>query len=166
MPPPPAHRSSTACSPTIGATRWPTTTCPRSWAPRALAGVEAGFPLLDDRIVDFSLRLPPSLKVRGLTLRWFFKDALRGFLPDAIITKTKHGFGLPFGVWLTRNERLMALALDSLALLRDRGVVRTAFLDRLAKEYLPQHPGYYGEMIWILMMLGQWEAAAAGRTRR
>lgn len=139
---------------------------PKVMGATALAGVEAGFPLLDDRIVDFSLRLPPSLKVRGLTLRWFFKDALRGFLPDAIITKTKHGFGLPFGVWLTRNDRLMTLALDSLALLRDRGIVRTTFLDRLAKEYLPQFPGYYGEMIWILMMLGQWEAAAAGRNRR
>jgi asparagine synthase (glutamine-hydrolysing) len=139
---------------------------PKVTGATALAGVEVGFPLLDDRIVDFSLRLPPSLKVRGLTLRWFFKDALRGFLPDAIITKSKHGFGLPFGVWLTRNERLMALALESLALLRDRGVVRPEFLDRLATEYLPRAPGYYGEMIWILMMLGQWEAAAAGRLRR
>lgn len=128
------------------------------WA-TSLAGVDAAFPLLDDRLVDFSLRLRPSLKVKGLTLRWFFKEALRGFLPDAIIAKSKHGFGLPFGVWLLRDEPLMALARDSLALLRDAGVVRPAFLDRLAGEYLPRHPGYYGEMIWILMMLAQWRAA-------
>jgi asparagine synthase (glutamine-hydrolysing) len=23
-------------------------------------------------------------------------------------------------------------------------------------RYLPEHPGYYGEMVWILMMLEQW----------
>jgi asparagine synthase (glutamine-hydrolysing) len=125
----------------------------------SLAGVTAAFPFLDDRVVDFSLRLTPSLKVRGLTLRWFFKKALRGFLPDAIIAKRKHGFGLPFGVWMTRDARLRTMALGSLELLRDGGIVRRDFLDRLAKELLPQAPGYYGEMVWILMMLGQWQVA-------
>jgi len=44
-------------------------------------------------------------------------------------------------------------------LLRDGGIVRRDFLDRLAKDLLPQAPSYYGEMVWILMMLGQWQAA-------
>jgi asparagine synthase (glutamine-hydrolysing) len=125
----------------------------------SLAGVTAVFPFLDDRLVDFSLRLAPSLKVRGLTLRWFFKKALRGFLPDEIITKRKHGFGLPFGTWMTRDADLRTMALGSLELLRDGGIVRRDFLDRLTRDLLPQAPGYYGEMVWILMMLGQWQAA-------
>jgi asparagine synthase (glutamine-hydrolysing) len=128
----------------------------------SVAGVTAAFPFLDDRIVDFSLRLVPSLKVRGLTLRWFFKKALRGFLPDATIAKQKHGFGLPFGIWMMRNEGLRTMALDSLESLRDGGIVRPRFLDRLTRELLPQAPGYYGEMVWILMMLGQWQAAQRG----
>lgn len=132
----------------------------------SLAGVAAGFPLLDDRLVDFSLRLESSLKLKGLALRWFFKKALRGFLPDPIIAKRKHGFGLPFGVWMTRDAKLQALALESLELLRDRGVVRPDFLDRLAKEFMPQYPGYYGEMVWILMMLGQWGATMPRRSLR
>ena len=53
---------------------------------------------LDDALLEFSCRLPVEYKLRGLKLRWFFKEALRGFLPDEIITKKKHGFGLPFGV--------------------------------------------------------------------
>ena len=40
----------------------------------------------------FSLTLPSSDKLRGQQLRWFFKEALRGFLPDEIIMKKKHGF--------------------------------------------------------------------------
>lgn len=123
-----------------------------------LANVQVGFPLLDDRLVDFSLRLDPELKLKGLTLRWFFKEALKDFLPAEIITKKKHGFGLPFGVWAVENPALRSLALESIDSLRSRRIVRADFLDRLIKEYLPQHPGYYGELVWILMMLAQWLA--------
>jgi asparagine synthase (glutamine-hydrolysing) len=120
------------------------------------AGVAARFPLLDDALVDFSLRLDPAWKLKGLRLRWFFKEALRGFLPDQILAKKKHGFGLPFGVWLASTPRLREFAESSLATLRGRGIVRDAFLDRLIGEVLGRHPAYYGEMVWVLMMLEQW----------
>lgn len=129
---------------------------PKVLGASSLAGLEVGFPLLDDRLVDFSLRLDPELKLKGLTLRWFFKEALKDFLPPEIITKKKHGFGLPFGVWAVEHPALRAMAMDSLESLRSGGIVRAEFLDRLIKEYLPQHPGYYGELVWILMMMAQW----------
>ena len=119
------------------------------------------FPLLDRRLLDFSLRLPVSYKLKGLKLRWFFKEALRGFLPDAILTKKKQGFGLPFGVWMTRHAGLHRLAADSLASLSTRGIVQPGFVHELINERLAEHPGYYGEMIWILMMLEQWLQAHA-----
>ncbi len=121
-----------------------------------LAGVSVGFPFLDQALVDFSTRLPTDFKLRRLKLRWFFKEALRGFLPDEILTKKKHGFGLPFGVWATRHDGLKALALDSVRGLGERGIVKREFTHELMNRYLPEHPGYYGEMVWILMMLEQW----------
>ena len=121
-----------------------------------LAGVSVGFPFLDQALVDFSTRLPTDFKLRHLKLRWFFKEALRGFLPDKILTKKKHGFGLPFGVWATRHDGLKALARDSITNLGERGIVRREFTHELMNRYLPEHPGYYGEMVWVLMMLEQW----------
>lgn len=122
----------------------------------AMAGVSVGYPLLDTALVDFSARLPDNYKLRGLKLRWFFKEALRGFLPDAILTKKKHGFGLPFGVWATQHAGLRELARDSVRGVAARGLVRAEFADELMDRFLPEHPGYYGEMVWILMMLEQW----------
>ncbi len=136
---------------------------PKVLGATSLAGLEVGFPLLDDRLVDFSLRLDPELKLKGLTLRWFFKEALKDFLPPEIITKKKHGFGLPFGVWAVEHAGLRKLAVDSLDYLRESRIVRADFLDKLLKEYLPQHPGYYGELVWILMMLSQWLLASKRR---
>ena len=126
-----------------------------------LAGMQVGFPLLDERLVDFSMRLPAAYKVRGLKLRWFFKEALRDFLPAQIITKKKQGFGLPFGVWATRDAALMRLAADSLRSLGTRGIVRPQFIDAVLKQHLPAHPGYFGELVWIMMMLEQWLLAHA-----
>ena len=121
-----------------------------------LAGIDVGYPLLNDALVDFSMRLPTHYKLRGFKLRWFFKEALRDFLPAAIITKQKKGFGLPFGVWATRHPALKVLASDSVRGFATRGVVRPEFVKQLLDELLPAHPGYYGEMVWILMMLEQW----------
>ena len=121
-----------------------------------LADLEVGFPILDDDLLAFSLRLPVSYKLKGLKLRWFFKEALRGFLPDEILTKKKQGFGLPFGVWLTRHEPLKKLASESVRGLVDRGVLRSEFVEELLTRRLYEHPGYFGEMVWISMMLEQW----------
>lgn len=121
-----------------------------------LAGVDVTFPLLDDRIIDFSQRLASDMKLRGTKLRWFFKQALLDFLPPEIITKKKHGFGLPVGPWLLEHKPLMELAVDSIALLRPRGIIRPQFIDELIGSKLREQPAYYGTMVWLLMMLGLW----------
>jgi asparagine synthase (glutamine-hydrolysing) len=121
-----------------------------------LAELEVGFPMLDDDLLAFSMRLPVDYKLKGLKLRWFFKEALRGFLPDEILVKKKQGFGLPFGVWVTRDEALRKMASESVRGLVDRGILRPEFVDSLLNKHLFEHPGYFGEMIWISMMLEQW----------
>lgn len=129
---------------------------PKVCGSTALAGVSVGFPMLDTRLLDFSMQLPVHFKLKGLKLRWFFKEALRGFLPDEILTKKKQGFGLPFGVWAMRHDGLRALARDSLNSLAGRGILRPDYVQQLITQRLPEHPGYFGEMVWILMMLEQW----------
>ncbi|WP_200380367.1 asparagine synthetase B family protein, partial [Rubrivivax gelatinosus] len=129
---------------------------PKVCGSTSLAGVAVAFPFLDRGVVDFSLGLPTDYKLKGLKLRWFFKEALRGFLPDEILAKKKQGFGLPFGVWATRHAGLKAFATDTLQSLAGRGIVRRDFIESLLADRLPAHPGYYGEMVWILMMMEQW----------
>jgi len=142
------------------------TDLPKVCATAQLANVSVGFPMLDARLLDYALRMPPDFKLKGLRLRWFFKEALRGFLPDETITKKKQGFGLPFGVWTTRHDALRRLATDSLGSLATRGIVRPEFIKELLDVRLASHPGYYGEMIWILMMLEQWIQAHQPRLGR
>jgi len=90
-----------------------------------------------------------------------FKDALRGFLPDETISKSKHGFGLPFGLWLNAHAPLKALAEDALASLGRRGIVKPAYLAYLRREHASGHASYYGVMIWVLVELELWLQANA-----
>jgi len=131
-----------------------------------LAGIDVAFPMLSDDLVDYSLRLAPNEKLRGTRLRYFFKKALRDFLPAEILAKTKHGFGLPVGTWLQSYRPLHSLAADSLASLRSRRIVRAGFIDQLLDEHLASHAEYYGAMIWVLMMLELWFQRHAGGAAR
>lgn len=126
-----------------------------------LAGIKVSYPMLDPRIIDLSLRVPPKMMMHGLELRSFYKRSLKGFLPDAILDKKKHGFGLPFGVWLKTHARLGELIYGLLGDLKRRGIVQPAFLDNLVAEHREGHPGYFGYAIWDLAMLEAWLQAHA-----
>ena len=123
------------------------------------AGIEVRYPLMDDAIVDFSGEIPPDWKVRGQYLRWFFKTALRGFLPDEIIDKTKHGFGLPFGVWARDYAPLRERIEDRLSDFRKRGLLTPAYVDHLRDLHLSGHATYFGKMLWVMLTLEEWLAA-------
>ena len=123
------------------------------------AGVEVRFPLIDDALVEFSGEVPASLKVRRLKLRYFFKQALKDFLPPETLAKRKHGFGMPFGLWMRDHKPLAEMAHDSLAGLQRRGIVRPQYIGHLLGHHESSHATYYGVMIWVLMMLEQWLAA-------
>jgi len=120
------------------------------------AGIEVHYPLLDDRMVAFANHLPVDYKVRGQKLRWFFKEALTDLLPEKIINKSKHGFGLPFGVWSTQYAPLGELVGDSMSDFKQRGWIQPAYLDHMLAMQRGPHANYYGVMIWVMMMMEQW----------
>ncbi len=129
----------------------------------SLAGVNVRFPWLDERIVDVSLRVPGPAKVRGRKLRYFVKRALTGFLPPQVIHKPKHGFGLPFGVWMREDRALQRLVDQSMQSLRERRLVRADYIDSLTRRHRDEHAAYYGEFLWVLMMLELWLDSRAAR---
>ena len=121
-----------------------------------IAGIEVRYPLLEDSIVDFSARIPSQYLMRRFEIRSFFRRALADFLAPETLSKSKHGFGLPFGLWLNEHRRLKDFANESLASLRKRNILNPHYLDDVIKNHQTGHAAYYGVMIWILMMLEQW----------
>jgi len=57
--------------------------------------VEGRFPFLDHRVVEFCNRLPPRLKLRGLTEKYLLKRLAREWLPDEIWRRPKRPYRAP-----------------------------------------------------------------------
>lgn len=121
-----------------------------------LAGVRVSYPMLHQDVVDVSTQVPADLKMQGTHLRTFYKRAMGDFLPEKIINKEKHGFGLPFGLWLQRSERLADQIDSALAGLRTRNIIEPKFIDRLRALHNQDDAHYYGVLIFTLAMLEQW----------
>jgi len=128
----------------------------------ALSGIRVSYPMLHRRVIETSLRVPPGQKVAGLNLRAFFKRAMADFLPVEIIQKKKHGFGLPFGVWLKTHRPLAELIYSLLSDLKSRRIVRGEFLDKLIEDHRGGHPSFFGYAIWDLALLEGWLASHQG----
>lgn len=122
----------------------------------ALAGIDVSYPMLDERVVDLSMRMPPQMKVTASEMRPLYREAFTDFLPQATLTKSKQGFGLPFGVWLHEQPLLRDFANESFADLEQRGVLARGFRDAFLSERIKEHPAYFGTLAWILMALGLW----------
>jgi asparagine synthase (glutamine-hydrolysing) len=121
-----------------------------------LAGVAVHFPMLDPEVVQISTRVPSSQKLTLRELRKFYKDAFRGFLPDAVIAKRKHGFGVPVGIWINADAQLRERVSARLRSLARRNVVRADFIDDLLRRQQSEHATYYGTLTWWLFMLEEW----------
>jgi asparagine synthase (glutamine-hydrolysing) len=122
-----------------------------------LAGVNVRYPLLDEKLAELSGRIPASLKLKGFQKRYIFKQAMKGILPQKILSKKKHGFGVPLAQWLLQDARMKELSQDLLhdPRTRQRGYFRSGFIEKLMTLHTEQ-PDFYGEIAWYLLALELW----------
>ncbi len=125
-----------------------------------LAGVRVRFPLLHSHLAELSGRIPSHLKLKGFTKRYIFKEAMKQILPACILHKKKHGFGVPVGYWILGSPEMQEIAavLDEPET-RQRGYLRPEFMVRL-KELNRVHPAYFGEVLWVVLLLELWHRRA------
>jgi asparagine synthase (glutamine-hydrolysing) len=114
-------------------------------------GLEVRSPFLDVELLQFATRLAPGLKVRGLSLKRVLKRAVGGLVPDEILARPKHGFGVPLDRWF--REDLDAYTTGMLgpgARLREH--LNGVEVDRLLSEHRTE-AGNHGHALWTLLTL-------------
>jgi asparagine synthase (glutamine-hydrolysing) len=97
--------------------------------------LETRVPLLDYRIVEFAVNLPPQTKLyRGQTKR-ILKQAMEDRLPYDVLHKPKQGFSIPLKNWL--RGPLKPLMMDLLSYERVNG--RGYFNAECVSEWVTEH---------------------------
>lgn len=118
------------------------------------ASLEGRAPFLHRDLIEFAARLPLNLKLRGRTTKYILKRAARGLLPDAIINRPKHGFGVPLGAWLRRDlSQVREMLLSERA--RSRGLYDMRVVERLIDSHA-QRKRDHGQRLWTLLTLEAW----------
>jgi len=117
--------------------------------------LEVRVPLLDHKLVEFAVSLPPSLKVAGDVTKILLRQVLNGDTPQQVLTREKHGFISPIGQWL-RGE-LAGYVEETLfsARARERGYFDAATVRRHWDEHRQGRRNREHE-IWMLLGLEVW----------
>jgi asparagine synthase (glutamine-hydrolysing) len=121
-------------------------------------GIRVRYPFLHRELVDFAACIPPSLKATSETTRVIFKEALKGFLPQEIIKKKKHGMGLPVGMWMKTDKSLNDLIRTSLFQKKARihSYIQPEFLENIWTKMQSESTPYYGDNLWVYLILELW----------
>jgi asparagine synthase (glutamine-hydrolysing) len=120
------------------------------------ASIEARVPLLDYRLVEFALNLPPQWKMQRGQTKLILRQAMHGRLPAAVLTKPKQGFSIPLKQWLRGPLRpLLTDTLSPTAVAR-RGLFQPATVARWVKEHLNGRVNH-SHRLWALIVLELWQ---------
>jgi asparagine synthase (glutamine-hydrolysing) len=117
--------------------------------------LEVRSPLLDHVFVELAASLPASLKLRGRTTKVALKDALRPWVPDHILDRTKMGFSVPLADWFRGKLR----ALPREVLLDPRSLQRGLLSERAVRVLIDRHlegTADNSRKLWALLQLELW----------
>jgi len=120
------------------------------------ASLEVRAPFLDTHLVELVARLPWSSKLKWNETKVLLRRALRGVVPEEILTRPKQGFGIPIAAWIRGGLRDLFEDLFSPASLGRSGVLRVELSRALFKRHLAGQVDLR-KPLWTLAMFLLWQ---------
>ncbi len=119
-------------------------------------GLEARVPLLDHRLVEFAMQLPPELKYQNGQQKYLLKKWLFRHLPAELFQRRKQGFGVPIHRWLQKDLKYLLDDYLNPARIRSGGLLNTDAVQFYVAEHLR---GDYNHqyILWALVMFEMWQ---------
>lgn len=124
--------------------------------------LESRVPLLDYRIVELAARMPSWMKVKHGTLKYLFRDVMRGKVPNAILQRRdKMGFPTPVGDWFAGPLADWVHQQLNHHDLRVHAFVNRSQLEKAQEEHRGKRCDH-GIFLWKMVNLELWLAMVEG----
>jgi asparagine synthase (glutamine-hydrolysing) len=117
--------------------------------------IEARVPLLDYRIVEFAMNLPPHMKLNGSRTKSILRDAVKHLVPDLVLEKPKQGFSVPMKNWLRTSLKPMMLDMLSKDSLQQQGYFDHEVVSKWIQEHIDERVNH-SHRLWSLMVFEIW----------
>jgi len=124
-------------------------------------GLETRIPFLDHRVVEFAWSLPNNLKVRDGQSKWIVRQILNRYVPAALYTRPKMGFGVPIDKWLRGPLKEWAQDMLSHSMLTKHNLVDTNAVQQKLREHLAGTRNWQYHL-WDVLILQSWCEAHYG----
>jgi asparagine synthase (glutamine-hydrolysing) len=117
--------------------------------------LETRGPFLDYTVVEFAMRLPQQLRMKGFTSKVLLKQTMESSFPNGFFQRPKLGFNIPYKNWL-RNE-LRDVLQDALhpSRLQQQGIFIPSSVQLLMKEHIAGTRDH-AHKLWQLLMFQLW----------
>jgi asparagine synthase (glutamine-hydrolysing) len=119
--------------------------------------LETRAPFLDADVMELAFSMPANLKIRNGERKWVLKQAMKGILPDAILTRKKEGFSIPIKNWLRRELQPLMRTLLAPDRIRARGLFDHAEVTRLMDDHVAGRENH-AHTLFPLMVFERWAA--------
>ncbi|MFC1880775.1 asparagine synthase (glutamine-hydrolyzing) [Thermodesulfobacteriota bacterium] len=114
--------------------------------------IESRVPILDRRIVELVLSMPPAMKFRGAEMKYFLKRAVKDILPKKIYErKDKVGFPVPLHHWAKNKAKTFFQDVLLSKVCQNRGLFNMPKVEQLIKD-----ENAFGRRLWGLLCLELW----------
>ena len=118
-------------------------------------GLEARSPLLDQDLFEFINQIPDDLRMSNLGSKWIAKSVLLKHLPENLIAKRKHGFGVPVGKWLNKDLKVQLLDFMNPTFLNNQGIFDSTLINRMQRDHQGGRYDYRREL-WSFLVFQRW----------
>jgi asparagine synthase (glutamine-hydrolysing) len=120
------------------------------------ASIESRVPFLDHKLVEYTARLPRRMKLRGARqTKYILRRAMKGVLPEPILSRGKMGFPVPVGKWFRGEYRQLLDEYVTGERAAARGVFDPAFVRGLVARHLAGED--HAERLWALVNFEMWQ---------
>jgi len=117
--------------------------------------LEMRVPLLDRELIEFSWRVPNSMKYRDGKSKWLLRQLLYKYVPPSLIDRPKMGFSIPIGQWIRNDLRDWSLSLLSKEVIEQQDIFNYAEVNKILSSHMSGHTDN-SNILWSLLMFQSW----------
>jgi asparagine synthase (glutamine-hydrolysing) len=116
--------------------------------------LESRVPFLDHKLVEFTAKMPETMKLRGGTTKYVLRESMKGILPEKILSRSKMGFPVPIGSWFRGQFKSVV---DEYVL-GERALSRGIFAPEFVRNLVALHQAGedHSERLWALVNFEMW----------